>query len=128
MLEAAIYKVKPGQEGRLRRWLKELNRRRDEALETFARETMRHEVAYLLDGPDGKVLISAMEVGDPDRARKAYHSSSLPIDLEHREVMTDVLGEKAAAERLYDVRVPPDESDGPGRDLSGSSHGSSSTP
>jgi hypothetical protein len=107
MLQLAIHKVKPGQEERLRAWLEELNRRRDEVLETFSQEAMRHEVAYLLDGAEGKVLIYAMEVGDPDRAREAYRASTLPIDLEHRQVMEEVLGDPADAERLYDVQAPP---------------------
>jgi len=43
MIKLAIRKVKPDQEGHLRAWMAELNRRSAEVRETFAQEGVRHE-------------------------------------------------------------------------------------
>jgi hypothetical protein len=56
MIRLAIRKVKPGQEGHLRAWMVELNRRSAEVRETFAQEGVRHEQAYLLKSAEGAVL------------------------------------------------------------------------
>lgn len=81
-------------------------RRRDEVIETFVNEGVRHEVAYLLPAADGPVLVYAMEVDDPERASAAFRASSFPIDDEHKRVMGQVLAGPVEAELLYDVRLP----------------------
>lgn len=43
-----IWRVRPEQVDRLRGWLAELMKRADEVRETFAREGLTHERAYLL--------------------------------------------------------------------------------
>jgi len=83
----------------------ELGRRQDEVRETFRNEGVRHEQAFLIQAPDGPVLIYAHEVDDPHAAQQAYAGSTLPLDLQHREVMGDVLGEVADVELLYDIRL-----------------------
>lgn len=65
---------------------------------------MRHEKAYLLECGKRSVLIYLMEVDDPEKAREAYRSSTLPIDLEHRQVMEEALDDSGPAELLYEVR------------------------
>ena len=92
MIKLAIRKVKPDQEGHLRAWMAELNRRSDEVRETFAQEGVRHEQAYLLKTTEGAVLIYAMEAADHKRAAAAFQSSALPIDREHKRIMAQVLG------------------------------------
>ena len=42
MIKLAVKYVKKEEEQTLRQWLSELNRRRDEVLETFSREGTRH--------------------------------------------------------------------------------------
>lgn len=101
----SIRRVRDGHVERLRAWLSEVNARRDEVLETFAQEGVRHEQAYLLDTGSGHVLVYAMELGDEEQARAAFAASTLAIDLEHREVMNAAVGEPAGAELLYDVRA-----------------------
>jgi hypothetical protein len=105
MLRVSIRRVRDGQVERLRAWLGELGSRRDEAVETFAQEGVRHEQAYVLDTGSGHVLVYAMELEDEEKARAAFEASTLPIDAEHREVMNEVLDGPAPAELLYDVRV-----------------------
>ena len=102
----AIHQVREGQVERLRAWLREINSRREEVLETFAQEGVRHEQAYLLDTGSGHVLVYAMELEDEEKARAAFASSTLPIDAQHRDVMQAALGEPAGAELLYDVQAP----------------------
>jgi len=105
MLRVSIRRVRAGQVEALREWLAQLNHRREEVVETFAQEGVRHELAYLLDTGSGHVLVYAMELEDEERAREAFAASTLPIDAEHRRVMEAAVGEPAAAELLYDVQA-----------------------
>jgi hypothetical protein len=101
MIRLAIRKVKPGQEGHLRAWMVELNRRSAEVRETFAQEGVRHEQAYLLKTAEGAVLIYAMEAADHKRAASAFQSSALPIDHEHRRIMAQVLAQTWSVPDFY---------------------------
>jgi Family of unknown function (DUF6176) len=103
MIEVAMFRVRPEEVERLRAWLAELTRRADEVRETFANEGVNHERAYLLTTTDGPILIYAMEAADHQKASEAYQHSTLPIDLEHRQVMREVLAGPAGAELLYDM-------------------------
>lgn len=105
MLQAAILKIRPDKVDRLRWWMGELNRRQDEVRETFRQESVQHEKAYLLDGRDGPLLLYLAELTDPDQARRAFRESSLPIDLEHRRIMDEVIDGNAPAEQLYECRA-----------------------
>jgi len=89
----------------LRAWLREINGRRDEVVETFVQEGVRHEQAYVVDTAAGHVLVYAIELEDEEKARAAFEASTLRIDAEHRQVMDEVLAGAADAELLYDVRV-----------------------
>ena len=105
MLKVAIHMVNPGQEQRLRDWLAELMRRQDEVRETFQQETVRHEQGYLLSTADGTALVYVIEAEDFERASDAYKNSTLPIDIEHRQVMGQVLGDSIPFELLYDCAL-----------------------
>lgn len=105
MLQVAFFDVKPDKINRLRSWMEEVQTRRDEVIETFRQETVTHEVAYLLAGPKSPVLVYVMEVEDPDTGREAFRKSTLPIDREHKQVMDEVLGDKAEAELIHDIRI-----------------------
>jgi hypothetical protein len=106
MLQVEFRKVRPDRVDRLREWLHELERRAAEVRETFAQETVRHEIACLIEAREGPVLIYAMEAEDFERAAAAYQGSVLPIDREHRDVMTDVLlPGSASVEQLYECRL-----------------------
>jgi hypothetical protein len=102
MIKLAIRRVKPEEENTLRQWLEELSRRQGEVRETFAREGVRHEQAYLLKTQDGPVLIYAMEARDHEQAAAAFQASTLSIDEQHKRVMARVLAGKADAELLYE--------------------------
>ena len=105
MLRVSIRRVRAGQVEALRAWLTQLEDRRDEVVETFAQEGVRHEQAYLLETGSGHVLVYAMELEDEERARAAFAASTLPIGAEHRDVMDAAVGEPAGAELLYDVQA-----------------------
>lgn len=102
MIKLAVKYVKKEEEQTLRQWLSELNRRRDEVLETFSQEGTRHEQAYLAEIAGRTVLIYIMDMQDPQRAAKAFKESNLPIDLEHRRIMQKVLAEGVKLELLYE--------------------------
>ena len=105
MLKVAIHRVKPEREQKLREWLGELMRRQEEVRDTFRKETIRHEQAYLLETSDGPILVYAMEAEDHEKARQAFQSSTLPLDLQHKRVMQDVLVSKVPAELLFDCSL-----------------------
>ena len=105
MIRVAFAKVRADKLERLEDWLRELMSRKDEVRETFHRETMRHEQAFIIRGEDGPLLIYVMEAEDHERGRAAFQSSQLPIDLEHRRVMNEVLAEKLQVKPLYDCAL-----------------------
>ena len=102
MIKVAVRYVKKGEEQTLRKWLSELNRRRDEVIETFTKEGTRQEQAYLAEIEGRSVLIYIVDVLDHEQAAKAYKASTLPIDLEHRRVMEVVLDGRVKTELLYE--------------------------
>jgi hypothetical protein len=102
MLWAAFYSVRPEKVDRLRGWMDEIGGRRDEVLASYAQEGTRHELAYLVRGEDGPILVYIAEVENIDRARAAFRESELPIDLEHREVMRGVVAGREEAELLFE--------------------------
>jgi Family of unknown function (DUF6176) len=105
MLKVVFRRVRPDQVDRLRSWLAELDRRHEEVRETFRQETVRHEIAYLLEDHGGHILVYAMEADDFDKAHDAFQASTLPIDLEHKEVMSAVLAESPGVEKLYECAL-----------------------
>jgi non-ribosomal peptide synthetase component F len=105
VIKLAIRKVKPGEESQLRAWMAQLNSRRPEVLATFKQEGVRHEQAYLIHTADGPILVYAVEALDHDRAAAAYAQSTLPIDLEHKQTMRQVLGDSVPSELLYECQA-----------------------
>jgi Family of unknown function (DUF6176) len=105
MVRVRCFRVRPEKVGRLREWMDELSRRRDEVLETFAKETVRHEVGYLFETTDGPILLYVVEAEDLQQAARAVEENPLPIDLEHRNVMREVLGEPIPLDPILDLRA-----------------------
>jgi hypothetical protein len=108
MLLVRVFAVHSDKVDLLRDWGHELERRRREVVETFTNETVRHELALLLQPAKGPLLIHAMEAADLDEARRAVEEHPLPIDLEHRAVMSEVLAERVDLEVVYDIAANAD--------------------
>jgi hypothetical protein len=104
MIQTAIFRVRPDKLERLISWLTELRERSDEVRETFVREGVTHEQAHLINTSDGPLLVYVMEAPDHRRASEAFRNSTLPIDIEHKAVMAEVLRGPAEATLHYDVR------------------------
>jgi hypothetical protein len=102
-LRISFSSIKPGKESRLRAWLAELNERADEVRATFRDETVRAEQAFVVDGPNGPMLVYAMEAADFERGAAAFANSRHPIDAEHRAVMRECLGPALDVRPVYDV-------------------------
>ena len=107
MIKLGIRRVKPEEVGRLREWMSQLDKRRDEVQATFRQEGVQHEQVYLLDVPGGPIMVDAMQAPDHDRAAKAFLESKLPIDAEHKAVLKQVLGEPVLQELLFDCQAGP---------------------
>jgi hypothetical protein len=105
VLRVRFFRVRPDKVDRLRAWMEELARRRDEVLETFAQETVRQEAAWLMETVEGTILVYAIEAEDLDQARRAVEKNPFPIDLEHRAVMDEVIEVPIELEQLLDERA-----------------------
>ena len=105
VLRVRFFRIKPEKVDRLRAWMEELSRRHDEVLETFAQETVQQEAAWLMETAEGTILVYAIEADDLDQARRAFEEKPLPIDLEHRAVMDEVIEVPIELEQLLDERA-----------------------
>ena len=105
MLKVSLRRIKPGHENRLKQWFKEMMGRQDEVRETFRQETVRHEIAYILEDAEGLILVYAVEVEDYEKGRQAFQESRLPIDIEHKAIMAESLGERLRIEPIYECAI-----------------------
>jgi hypothetical protein len=101
MQKISFRKVLPGQVGPLREWMAGLMARQEEVLETFVAETVRSEQAWLVESPEGPVLVFCVEAEDLEEAAAAYRTSELTIDLEHQAAMRSFVDDPAPAELLF---------------------------
>jgi hypothetical protein len=105
-------RVEPGKEQRLREWLREVQRRQDEAEETLRDEGVLTESAFLEHTDRGTFLVSYMEAEDMHRVQESFEQSDHQIDEEHKAVMRDVLvdGRNVGEyEQLYHLTHPKRE-------------------
>src|SRR5262245_13386038 len=105
MLAVDFYRIHPDRLGRLEEWLRAIASRRDGGLQTYAQEGVRHEMGYLIDGRDGPILVWIMELHDRDEATRAFLNSKLPIDLQHMQIMREVVAEWIKPEVAYECLV-----------------------
>ena len=104
MIHLAVRRVNPEHLELFREWMAQLNGpRREEALATLDDEGCSHELAVLVEGPDGPLVIYAMEVESIEKSRDAADSSTHRIDKEHRAVMDKAVGERPSLEKLLDL-------------------------
>jgi hypothetical protein len=105
MIQLVVRKVKPEHEDLLREWMKQINGpRRSEALATLSDEGCTHEMALLMQGADGPVVIHVMEVESVERSRNAAENSRHQIDAEHRIVLATAIGERVEYDLLLDLQ------------------------
>jgi hypothetical protein len=105
MIRIAFARIRPEKEQRLRSWLSELMSRRNEVLETFAAEGVRHEQAFVIASDRGPLLVYVIEAENHDAAVAAYRKSTLAIDGEHRAVLNECLFERVQIEPLFDCAI-----------------------
>jgi hypothetical protein len=103
VLQVSVRKVRPERVEQLREWMAELARRADEVRETFRQEGVRHELALLVETSDGPLLVYAGEMDDVAESQRVFAESTLPVDIEHRTVLTAVLGEAPPTTTLLDL-------------------------
>jgi len=76
-------------------------------VESFHRETVRHEQVFVVPGDTGPMLIYAVEAENLAHARAAYKESSLRIDEEHRAVLQESLLERLQVEPTFACASEP---------------------
>jgi hypothetical protein len=106
MLRVGFANIRPEREARLRDWLKELGERQEEVVETFRRETIRHEQVFIVQSADGPLLVYAIEAEDHEVARKVYESSTLEIDKQHGAVLSECLAPGPRLSPLFECKLP----------------------
>lgn len=102
MLRVRMVRVHNDRVQDLRAWFRELQSRRSEVLATFEQEGTRAESAHLVPGADGPILVYVMDIDDPERARQAFATSTVPIDIEHKRVMKACCDGPFEAELLFE--------------------------
>jgi len=105
MIHVSFWKVRPGQEERLRAWLMELNRREDEVRPTLVQEGVAHEMAFLVSCSDEPIMVLASEAEDVEEALRISAASTLPFDVEARQVMEEATSGQVAAELMWQCLV-----------------------
>jgi hypothetical protein len=106
VLSVNVVRVKPSEVETLRAWMAEAKERSEEVLETFRNEGVLAEQFHLLETSDGPLMIVGLVVEDADVASAAFAASELPIDLEHRAVMEQVLDGRVEIEELLGLTLP----------------------
>lgn len=107
MLQVTVVRVRPEKVARLKEWMAELECRADEVRETFRQEGVRHEQAVLVETSDGPLLVYVGEMADVEASQRAFASSTLPIDAEHKAALAEVLGDRPPTTTLLDLRAEP---------------------
>jgi len=105
VIKLGIRRVKPEEESRLREWMSQLNSRHPEVRETFRQEGVTHEQARLINISGELILIYAMEAADHAKAAAAFAQSTLPIDVEHKRIMSQALGAIVPSELLFECHA-----------------------
>jgi len=83
--------------------MREVSVRAAEVRETFKQETVKRELAFLIEGRDAPILVYVIEADDVEQMRRAVRENPFPIDLEHREIMSAVVEGPADVETLLDI-------------------------
>ena len=104
MIHLAVRRVNPELLEIFRKWMAQLNGpRHDEALATLVDEGCSHELVGLIEGPDGPLVIYAMEVESIEKSSEAAHYSAHQIDKDHRAVIDRAIGERLSLEKILDL-------------------------
>jgi hypothetical protein len=93
------YRFKPDKRQEWMEWCQELNRRREEVLETLRNEGVRVEACFL--SADEDCIYYFIEAESFEKAHAAFRASRYPIDGEHRRHKTGSVGEVEALQCLF---------------------------
>ena len=104
MLQLSVRLVHADQVDTLKSWFHEIETtRRNEAVATLVDETVDQETAILVEVGDQHLLVYAMDVRDPDQARRSADSGKHPIDADHQRVLQRVLAGTPSHEKILDI-------------------------
>jgi hypothetical protein len=96
--------VHPDEVDTLRSWFTDVQTtRRNEAIATLIDETVNHETAILVSISDQHLLVPAMDVDDPDQARRSADSGNHSIDADHHRILQRALADEPEHEILLDI-------------------------
>lgn len=94
------YRLEPGKKDRLYEWTKEVESRRDEAVETLRDENVFSEAAFFESREDGDYVSFYVEAEDIETATRAFENSSHDIDREFKNLLREVVAEDQPDERI----------------------------
>jgi hypothetical protein len=95
-------KLKPDRLNAVHEWQAEMNRRKEEALQTMREEGMIVETTFLERTSDGYFLIVLLIAEDFEKAKAIGRTSTHPIDVYHRNFRQDVSLEREDLDLLVD--------------------------
>jgi len=102
-------KIKPRKLSKVKRWMKDIQERADEATETLQAEGVYTELAFLEKTDSGTFLVTYMEAADLESAWEPFEESDREIDMELKQFMRECLedsGGDHAIEPLYHFTNP----------------------
>ena len=105
MLQISYTRIRDEALPRVRAWLASLPSRKAELVELARAQTISHELAHLIRGEDGPVLVYAVVASDMEAAREAIRKGSLPIAREWRSLISECSAGHPPHEVLLDHSV-----------------------
>ena len=104
MMQLSVRLVHADQVDALRAWFEQLQTtRRNEAIATLIDETVNQETAILVKVARQHLLVYAMDVDDPEQARRSADSGNHAIDPEHRQILRQALAGTPDHETILDI-------------------------
>lgn len=102
MLEVSYVAIREDALPNVRTWLASLSRRRAELAELAKAQTISHELARLIKGENGPVLVYVVEASDLDAARAAMRKQTLPIAVEWQQLISECAAGHPSHEVLFE--------------------------
>ena len=105
MIHVSYIAIREDAVERVRGWLDSLSAREAELTELARAQTVSHEIAHLIDGQDGPVLVYAIEVSDLDAARSAMSDETHQLAAEWQRVISECSDGHPSHETLLEHAV-----------------------
>jgi hypothetical protein len=102
MLDVSYIAIREDALQRVREWLASLSTRREELSRLAKAQTVSHELAHLIHGENGPVLVYVLEASDLNAARAAIREGALPLATEWQQLIAECSSGHPSHEVLFE--------------------------